>query len=129
MARSLRAAVAAELKWSILWLLYQVDNLAVRRRLAQQIMDGVLYGMAAREAILREARKARGGGRPVGAGAKRAFDGVKRILERFKKRHDFDRAKLRTMDEATARATVEEGEEAAEVILGVVSDIKREFDI
>ncbi len=123
-ARSLKATVASELRWTFLLLLYRVDALKVRRELAQKIVDGVLYGRVAKAAILAAAAP-RGGGPTPRPGVERFFGRLKALIERFKADHSFDAGALRAVPDETKQEAIEEGEAAIEWLSELVAKIKK----
>ncbi len=104
-------------------MLYAVDDLAVRTRLARLIADRDLMGQAAYDAIAKESVKDRHGGRPVKAPALLALIRAARIWKRAKEAGAFAEASLEGFDPATRKAVREEGRTLAAAILELVKDV------
>ncbi len=127
-ARSVGERLAGALTWTQSWMLYSVDDLRVRRRLAQQIFDGKLEGEEAKAAIEKESKKEQHGGQPARSAAARAMGKIERIIEWAKGEGAFEAAELEGVKEREARKVLKELREAIEVLEGFATKVQGALD-
>ncbi len=122
-ARTLDEGIANRISVTLLWRLYSVDNLAVRKGLAARIASRKLRGKAAWAAIAKETVRERHGGREPRAEALRVISRVKKILTEAKAKHQFDRRRLGALEgeaEQELRAAVAACREVLDEVEGIL---------
>ncbi len=109
-ARGLPAQTAERVYWTYLWMLHAVEDLRLRRQLAERIAKGELKGAAAEEAIELEAGKTRRGGRVPNRPAvviERAIEAAERALAAALRAHAFEERSLGSIRTPKAKELVE----------------------
>ncbi len=125
-ARALKASVVSEIAPTFLWLMYPIEDPETRRALAEKIVNGELYGDAAREAIARAIEKERG--RPPAVrrpSVAVAISGLWRAYEKAKSRQTFSLSNLRRLDEKEAKKDAGDARRLAAALVALADNIEK----
>lgn len=101
-ARQLGVELGNRIDVTYLAVLYSVDDLRVRWRLAERIASGELSGRAAKAAIARESKKESHGGRPARSPVEKAVADLEAVVQGARDKRVFDAARLRRVKDSVA---------------------------